>query len=62
MNIETEVMRLPDVIKLTGVGKDSIYKLMRHDPPKFPKNRPMRDMPSRRVWNRSDVLAWINGQ
>ena len=60
MNNETELMRLPDVIKEVGIAKDTIYKLMRQG--RFPKNRPMRDMPSRRIWQRTEVLAWINGQ
>lgn len=60
MSNETEIMRLPDVIHEVGVSKDTIYKLMRLG--KFPKNRPMRDMPSRRIWQRTEVLAWINGQ
>lgn len=55
-----EVMRLPEVMQLTKLGKDSIYKMMRQG--KFPRNRPMRDMPSRRIWQRSEILAWINGQ
>lgn len=60
MSNETEVMRLPDVIEEVGIAKDTIYKLMRQG--KFPKNRPMRDMPSRRIWQRSEVLAWLNAQ
>ena len=57
---EKKVMRLPEVMEEVGVGKDTVYKLMRVG--KFPKNRPMRDMPSRRIWLRSEVEAWINGQ
>lgn len=60
MSNENEVMRLPDVIQEVGIAKDTIYKLMRQG--RFPKNRPMRDMPSRRIWQRSEVLAWLNGQ
>lgn len=60
MSNETEVMRLPDVIQEVGIAKDTIYKLMRQG--RFPKNRPMRDMPSRRIWQRSEVLAWLNAQ
>ena len=57
---EKKVMRLPEVMEEVGVGKDTVYKLMRVG--KFPKNRTMRDMPSRRIWLRSEVEAWINGQ
>lgn len=60
MNNETEIMRLPDVIKLVGIAKDTIYKLMRQG--KFPRNKAMKDLPSRRIWLRSECLAWLNGQ
>lgn len=58
--MEKKKIRLPEVIALVGIAKDSIYKLMRVG--KFPKNRPMRDMPSRRVWDLEEVMDWINGQ
>lgn len=58
--MEKETMRLPEVILLAGIAKDSIYKLMKAG--KFPRNRPMRDLPSRKIWKRTEVLTWLNEQ
>lgn len=56
---EIEKISLPEVKLLSGVGKNTIYKLMSQD--KFPKNEPMKFLPSLVVWNRSEVIAWRNG-
>jgi len=48
----TDLIRLPEVIRMTGLSKTEIYKRMNQD--RFPKNR--RLSPRIAVWRRGDVL------
>lgn len=47
-------LRLPDVLKLIGLSRSSVYQLMREE--KFPKPK---KLSSRAVgWTASDIAAW----
>lgn len=50
---------LPEVEEITGYKKNLIYSLMADD--KFPDNEPHKFVPSSKVWNRDEVVAWANG-
>ena len=52
------LLRLPEVVAVTGLGKSTIYDLMRAG--RFPKNIVL----SRRcaAWPESSVLSWIQAQ
>lgn len=49
------LIRLHEVLHLTGMGKSSVYDLMKKG--QFPKN--IRFNARMSVWKESDVLAWI---
>jgi prophage regulatory protein len=49
------LIRLPEVLHLTGMGKSSVYDLMKSG--KFPKN--IRFNARMSVWKEADVLTWI---
>ena len=49
------LLRLRDVMRITGLGKSSIYKFMRDGT--FPKNFKLGTRAS--GWYASDILEWI---
>lgn len=62
MGVESSVvgerlLRLPDVVEKTSLGKSTIYRLI-HDG-KFPK--PIKPTGMTRAWRESDIDAWISG-
>ena len=57
LNEEEEVLTIKDVMRLTKLGKTSIYNKMREGV--FPKNF---KEGSRTYWLKSDVMGWINSK
>jgi prophage regulatory protein len=50
------VLRLPDVLKATGLSQSTIYAKVAADPPTFPKPIPLT---GRAVgWLESEISAW----
>jgi prophage regulatory protein len=56
--MNSEFIRLPQVLYLTGLGKTSIYKLMRNNA--FPQ--PTSFGARRIAWRRSDIQFWIESK
>lgn len=54
----TRLLRLPAVKAMTGLGRDSIYRLARED--RFPKPRKLTERSS--AWREDEVLAWIESR
>ena len=59
------IMRLPEVIKVTGLSRSSIWNRLNHPrylDPTFPKPRPLSNSPSGRAigWSAQEIFAWIN--
>jgi prophage regulatory protein len=52
------LLRLPQVIELTGLGRDSVYRLMRQG--KFPRQRRLSERAS--AWRSDEVAAWIESR
>lgn len=58
MTTPTRLLRLPEVLKLTGYSRDSIYRLAREG--KFPKRIDLSDRASR--WREDEVAEWIEAR
>ena len=56
--MNSEFIRLPEVLYLTGLGKTSIYKLMSSNA--FPK--PTSFGARRITWKRSHIQTWIESK
>ena len=58
MEATTEIIRMPDVVRITGLCRSLIYRLMNDDGPN-PFPRPLR-LGKRAVgWRRADVQQWL---
>ena len=55
MTTTTRLMRLPEVKRVTGLGRSTIYALV--DAGKFPRQRKI--TPTIAVWSEAEVDAWI---
>ena len=53
-----QLLRLPRVIDLTGLGRDSIYRLIREG--KFPAQRRISDRAS--AWREDEIRKWIDSR
>jgi len=53
--VDSEFIRLPQVLYLTGLGKTSIYKLMNNNAFPIPASFGAK----RIAWKRSDIQNWI---
>ena len=53
-----KILRLPDVIKNTGLSRSTIYAFMKEG--KFPQNICLGIRA--RGWNENDIQAWINSR
>ncbi len=58
VGVKDRLLRLPDVERLTGCGKSTIYGLMATG--KFPKN--LRITRRLSCWKESDIFRWIAEQ
>ena len=54
---ETTIIRMRDVVRLTGVSRSRIYLYMKHEHDAFP--RPLRLGPNSVGWLKSEVEEWI---
>lgn len=52
------LLRLPQVIELTGLGRDSIYRLARSSD--FPRPRKISERAS--AWREDEIRAWIESR
>ena len=52
----TRLVRLPELLKLTGTTKTNIYNWIRHG--KFP--RPLKPSPRVSVWRYTDSMNWLD--
>ena len=52
------LLRLPQVIELTGLGRDTIYRYIREG--RFPAQRRITDRAS--AWRADEVAAWIESR
>ncbi|HEY4370268.1 MAG TPA: AlpA family phage regulatory protein [Steroidobacteraceae bacterium] len=52
------MLRLPQVIELTGLGRDTIYRYVREG--RFPSHRRISDRAS--AWRSDEVQAWIESR
>ena len=55
---EDRLIRLPEVCRLTGLSRSTIYRLMKQN--RFPKNVFGSDRAS--VWRLREVMAWIGAR
>jgi prophage regulatory protein len=56
----TRLLRLPRVIELTGLGRDSIYRLARKG--QFPRPRKLTAGGRSSAWREDEVQAWIDSR
>lgn len=54
----TRLLRLPEVTRLTGYSRDSVYRLAREG--KFPRRIALSERASR--WREDEILAWIEAR
>lgn len=54
----TRLLRLPEVISATGLGRDTIYRYIREG--RFPAQRRITDRAS--AWRADEVAAWIESR
>lgn len=57
-SVPPHLLRLPEVIRLTGLGRDSIYRLIREG--NFPRQRRLSERAS--AWRSDEVAAWIQSR
>ena len=55
---EAMILRLPAVIKMTGISKSRIYVYMERETDPFP--RPIQLGPNSVGWRKSEIEAWLN--
>ena len=53
-----KLLRLPDVMNMTGKSKSAIYMDMAATPPQFPKSIPIGARS--RAWKLSQIQKWID--
>lgn len=55
MSSDDQLLRLPDVTRLTGVSRSRVYVLMRSG--EFPRS--LKIGPRARAWSKREVLDWM---
>ena len=58
MTTPTRLLRLPQVIDITGLGRDSVYRLARDGA--FPQ--PLKVTAHSSRWREDQVLAWVESR
>ena len=53
---EIEFIRRPEVLRITGLKKSTLYTLMRRGEDPFPPSYPISERG--RAWSKVEVLAW----
>lgn len=65
MNLEYSLLfiRLPDLLKMTGMSRSTVYSLMnpksKYFDPTFPKPVALTPNGRSKAWNRAEVEAWM---
>lgn len=59
-NTGTALLRLPTVISLTGLQRDSIYRLAKKG--EFPKPRKLTESGRSSAWRADEIAAWIESR
>lgn len=54
----SRLLRLPAVMEVTGLGRDTIYRYMREG--RFPRQRRISDRAS--AWRSDEIAAWIESR
>ena len=52
------LLRLPEVIEITGLGRDTIYRHIRED--RFPRQRRIGERAS--GWREDEIRAWVDSR
>jgi prophage regulatory protein len=52
------LLRLPEVIEITGLGRDTIYRYIRED--RFPRQRRISERAS--GWREDEIAAWVDSR
>ena len=52
------LLRLPEVIEITGLGRDTIYRYIRQG--RFPRQRRISERAS--GWREDEIGAWVNSR
>ena len=55
---DDRILRLPEVVYLTGISRSRIYVFMEHETDPFP--RPIKLGENMVGWRKSEVEAWLN--
>jgi len=58
MTAPLQLLRLPEVARLTGLGRDTIYRYVREG--RFPLQRRIGDRAS--AWRADEIAAWIESR
>lgn len=61
---DTTLIRMPEVLNLTGLKRATVYKRLKADPT-FPKPVPLSDSTARGApvaWVLAEVQAWVRGR
>lgn len=53
-----QLLRLPAVLQMTGLGRDSVYRLAREG--RFPRPRKITERSS--AWRADEIQAWIDSR
>lgn len=60
----TQLIRMPELLRLTGLQRATVYKRLKDDPT-FPKPVPLSNSTARGApvaWVLGEVQAWVNGR
>jgi predicted DNA-binding transcriptional regulator AlpA len=52
------LLRLPEVIEITGLGRDTIYRYIREG--RFPRQRRISERAS--AWREDEISAWVDSR
>jgi predicted DNA-binding transcriptional regulator AlpA len=56
MSSDSQLIRRPEVLRITGLKKSTLYQLMRLDIDPFPPNYPISERG--RAWIKAEVIDW----
>jgi predicted DNA-binding transcriptional regulator AlpA len=56
MSSDPQFIRRPEVLRITGLKKSTLYELMRLDVDPFPPNYPISERS--RAWIKAEVIGW----
>lgn len=53
---DIELIRLPEVLRISGLRRSTLYTLMSRAEDPFPQNYPISERG--KAWNKAEVIAW----